>query len=312
MELYLIILIILASILLLFIIFWLACGLYAYNILMICKKRPNIDEIEEDSHWFVFKEELLKRRKEYQEYEKNQEELTLKNKRGINLKGYLIKQDKSERPKLCIFVHGYKSCHEVEILHVNSWMLKKGYDTLLIDQEGLGNSEGKRMGLGILDSENLLEWIDYMNNIYNHNVDIILAGVSMGANTVLLDANLELENVKCIIADCGYTSCYDEFMYLLKGNKLIVNCFRTFLKLIWHRDIKTSTLKTVANSKYPILFIHGNLDRFVPTFFSKMNYDACTSKKDLLLIDCALHAESNLVDTEKYEKKIDSFLKEIF
>ena len=72
MELYLIILIILASILLLFIIFWLACGLYAYNILMICKKRPNIDEINEDSHWYVFKEELLKRRKEFQEYEKNQ------------------------------------------------------------------------------------------------------------------------------------------------------------------------------------------------------------------------------------------------
>ncbi len=311
MEIYQIVLIILAIILLIFIIFWLICGLYVYNHLMICKKKPNLDEIKEDSHWYIFKEELYKRQKEYQEYEKSQVELTFNNVRGINLKGYLIKQDKSEKPKLCIFVHGYSSCHEIEILHVNSWMLKKGYDTLLIDQEGLGNSEGKRVGLGIIDAENLLGWIDYMNNIYNHNVDIILAGVSMGANTVLLDADKDLENVKCIIADCGYTSCYDEYMYLLKGNKLIVNSFRSFLKMFWHRDIKTSTLNTLKYSKYPVLFIHGSLDRFVPTMFSKMNYEACTSKKDLLIIDCALHAEASLVDSKKYEDKIDSFLKEV-
>ena len=135
METYLIVLIILASILLLFIIFWLICGLYAYNKLMIWKKKPSIDDIGEDSHWYIFKEELYKRREEYQEYEKYQEELTLKNKRGINLKGYLIKQDKNEKPKLCIFVHGYKSCHEMEILHVNSWIKKKGYDTFSISSQ---------------------------------------------------------------------------------------------------------------------------------------------------------------------------------
>lgn len=43
---------------------------------------------------------------------------------------------------------------------------------------------------------------------------IILHGVSMGAATVLMASGETLpENVKAVIADCGYTSEWDEFIW---------------------------------------------------------------------------------------------------
>lgn len=309
MDLKTILLIIICSLVVLLILLWLILGLYIYNVVMVCKKSNTIEDINENSHWYPFKEELIKRRSVYDEYENTATKHTIINKRGLKLTSYLVKQDQSEIPTLVIFAHGYRSARNMDALYADNWMLKKGYDTLLIDQEGTGESEGKRMGFGIYDSENLDEWIKYVNELYGSKVNIILCGVSMGANTVLLESDKELENVKCIIADCGYTSAYDEYLYLLSNNKLFMCLIRIFLKMFWKRDIKTSSIDALKKAKYPVLFIHGSLDRFVPTKFTYQNNEACRSEKDILIVNGALHAESGLVDPESYNLKIEEFLK---
>ncbi|MBP5408152.1 MAG: alpha/beta hydrolase [Bacilli bacterium] len=311
MEWYYVLLIIILSLFFLYLIVYISLGLYVYNKMMVCKKAFKFEDIKEDSHWYCFKEELIKRQTEYFEYEKNASKHTIVNKRNIKLSSYLIKQDTNKTPRLVLFFHGYKATHAIDVCYCDMWMLKKGYDCMLVDQEGLGESEGKRMGFGIIDSENALEWIDYVNELYNHNVNIILCGVSMGASTVLYNACKEMENVKCIIADCGFTSMYDEMLYLLNGNRIFTSMIRGFLKIFWKRDIKLSTITSLNHSLYPVLFIHGKLDRFVPCNHTIKNYEACTSYKDILLVDMALHAESGLVESEKYKEKIDIFIQNV-
>ncbi|MFR2965077.1 MAG: hypothetical protein ACLTK0_00965 [Anaerovoracaceae bacterium] len=52
-----------------------------------------------------------------------------------------------------------------------------------------------------------LSWVEYAIGRFGKDVKITLAGVSMGAATVLMAISLGLpENVKAIIADCGYSS----------------------------------------------------------------------------------------------------------
>ena len=308
MEWYYVLLIIIGGLFLIYLIIFFILGLYVYNKAMICRDSIKFENINENSHWYCFKEELLRRQKEYLEYEKNATKHEIINKRHLKQVSYLIRQEKSEKPTLVLFFHGYKASHNIDICYCNMWMLKKGFDCMLPDQESLGESEGKRMGFGILDSQNALEWIDYVNELYNHNVNIILCGVSMGASTVLLNADKKMENVKAIIADCGFTSMYDEIKYLLKGSRILTSMVRLFLKIFWKQDIKQSTIDSLRNALYPVLFIHGKLDRFVPTVFSKQNYDACTSYKDILLVDMALHAESGLIDSDAYNQKIGEFL----
>jgi len=305
---YELLILIVSIIIVIFIIAWLVIGLYSYNVAMVAKEKRTLDNIPKESHWYCFLDELKLRKEYFDSFTSTRHEIT--NKRGIKLVSYLVRQDKSETPTLVVFAHGYKSNHWFDSLCANNWMLHAGYDALFIDQEGLGESGGKRMGFGLADKENLLEWLDYVNNLYQGKVNIILAGVSMGANTVLMCSDLEIKNVKCIIADCGYTSLNDAIFQISK-KRLFTFMVRTFLRLVWRRNIKESTLDKVKNAKYPIMFIHGKSDKFIYPINTIKNYEACSTKKELFLVDGAKHAESGLILPDEYNEKIMNFLKNI-
>ena len=57
-----------------------------------------------------------------------------------------------------------------------------------------------------------------------------------------------------------------------------------------------------------MLFIHGTKDDFVPTYMVHELYDACSTDKDLLLVEGAGHAESYPTDSAAYEAKVKSFI----
>ena len=69
-----------------------------------------------------------------------------------------------------------------------------------------------------------------------------------------------------------------------------------------------STLNEVAKTEIPILFIHGEVDDFVPVWMSEKNYEACNSEKELLIIKNADHAESYYTDTATYENAVKNIL----
>jgi fermentation-respiration switch protein FrsA (DUF1100 family) len=59
---------------------------------------------------------------------------------------------------------------------------------------------------------------------------------------------------------------------------------------------------------YPILFIHGGSDTFVPTDMVYRLYKAKASKKMLWIANGAKHAESYKKHREKYVKQVKDFL----
>ena len=61
-----------------------------------------------------------------------------------------------------------------------------------------------------------------------------------------------------------------------------------------------------------MLLIHGREDKFVPTWMSRKNYEACISKKELLFVDNAGHGSSVFENRELYEKTEKEFLDDIF
>ena len=91
------------------------------------------------------------------------------------------------------------------------------YNILVPYLRGHGKSEGDYIVRGWDDRLDIIDWI---NNILEDNPssEIILHGTSMGAATVLSTSGENLpNNVKAIIADCGYTSVWNEFTYQLKA-----------------------------------------------------------------------------------------------
>ena len=57
-----------------------------------------------------------------------------------------------------------------------------------------------------------------------------------------------------------------------------------------------------------MIFFHGTLDNFVPTYMSKLNYAAAKGEKQLVLIDGAYHALSCYIDFEKYTNALKAFI----
>ena len=65
-----------------------------------------------------------------------------------------------------------------------------------------------------------------------------------------------------------------------------------------------SATKGAATWRVPVLFAHGLDDTFVPSYMSEENFLACTSPKDIYLVEGAEHGLSYLVDHEGYVTKL--------
>ena len=136
----------------------------------------------------------------------------------------------------------------------------------------------------------------------------------MGCATVLMAYGLGYpENVKGIIADCGYTSPDAIFRHIIKHSFHIpcfpvLNLSNLISKLLARFEFKdastTDALKQSAPHEIPILFIHGKDDHFVPADMTLQNHDAFPGKKKLLLIEGASHAASYYTDTAAYEAAV--------
>ena len=135
----------------------------------------------------------------------------------------------------------------------------------------------------------------------------------MGASTVLMASNLPLPpQVKGIIADCPYDSPRG-IIRRTAGQFTIPIAFlyplvRLGAKLFYGFDPEeASPVQSVAHTKLPILFIHGEDDRFVPIEMGKHVYDACVSEKYFFSVPGAGHCLSYLVDEEGYRNAVCAF-----
>lgn len=222
---------------------------------------------------------------------------------------------------IVIMVHGFRSNAVHDFSCAVQSFHEMGFSCLLIDQRAAGESEGKYICYGRKEKYDVRDWAKLLLEKYPH-IPVILDGVSMGAATVLHASGLELpENVKGIIADCGYTSAFEMFeKYLRVDFKLPKFPFfytaafaaRVFLGFGFKGD---SPIEAVGNSKLPIFFAHGKADTLVPYEMSVRNYEAArkSCEAQLFSVDDAGHGLCFLVDragyTERLEKFIDNCIK---
>ncbi len=214
-----------------------------------------------------------------------------------------------------IFFHGYRANGVRDGSGAFEVSGEAGFNLLIVDQRSSGNSEGNVITFGVKEKLDVLSWIDYVINRFGKGVKIILAGISMGASTVLMASELDLpENVKCITADCGYSSQTEIIKKVGKEMKMPIKLLFPFLKLGafiyggFNIDSRTP-LDAVKNAKVPIFFIHGDCDTFVPCHMCDELYDACTSPKRKLIVKNAAHGVSFFVDNNSYKDYLHEFFK---
>ncbi len=232
-----------------------------------------------------------------------------------NLKLHAILIGPKNSKGIIIETHGYRSVASRDLYPSCFNYYDMGYSLLIVDNRASNLSEGKYITFGIRESEDVINWVKYVNKTF-HKQDIILAGISMGASSILMSLKdvTKKMNIKYVIADCGYVSAYEEVLYCIKqffqlNGKLFIGMIDIWCKLIAKFSLKEKdTISSLSNVKIPILFIHGTDDDFVPTINSINNYKQFNGPKELVLFDNTTHGLSYLVDSKKYIKSIKEFI----
>ncbi len=233
---------------------------------------------------------------------------------GLRLYGALLENSSD---KIVICVHGFTGSGKKDFASLAQAYYKNGYNVLLVDNRAHGQSEGKYVGFGVLDRFDLRNWVKYVINRFGSNVQIFLHGISMGAATVLMASSIMPKNVRGIIADCGFTSVYEIFEYVLKRDYhlpkfpiiYLTNIMSKIRAGYGYKDVNTTA--EIARSDIPILFIHGENDEFVPLWMTMKNYSHCKAYKELFIVRESEHAESHYIDKKGYERRILTFIEKI-
>lgn len=235
--------------------------------------------------------------------------------RHLKLKANYIKADQATN-KTVVIAHGFMG--NKDKMYPYAYLFHKlGYNVLLPDDRGHGQSQGNYIGYGWPDRMDYIKWINKLVKYTGTDSKIAIFGTSMGgATTMMISGEKSVpKQVKAYIEDCGYTSVYDEIKYQAKTMYHLPEYpLVPIVSLIndWKNGytFKTaSALNQVKKNKKPMLFIHGYDDKFVPTKMVKQVYQADQGPKQLIVMPGKGHAKSYENNMSAYTKDVKKFLK---
>ena len=212
-----------------------------------------------------------------------------------------------------LMMHGYRGAADRDLSGGVQRCFKLGRSALIVDQRCSGESGGNVITFGINEHRDCLSWVEHMISRFGPDVKIILTGISMGASTVLMAAAAPLPpQVKGVLADCGFTSAKAIMYKVLRQIKLPPKAVYPFVRLgaILYGGFdpeRYSAIDAVTCATLPTIFFHGGDDDYVPWEMSQENYDACASRKELVIIPGAGHGLSYPVDKPTYLKALGDF-----
>ena len=231
---------------------------------------------------------------------------------GKKLIGHWKSAKNAER--IIIAMHGWRSSWATDFGAIAPFWEKCGCSVLYAEQRGQGKSSGEYMGFGMMERYDCFGWIKKINENNEKRLPIYLAGISMGAATVIMTGGFNLpENVRGIMADCGFTSAKAIWKHVIERNTFLpYRVHKNTLEKMCKKKINLTseeytTFDALKVNEKPILFIHGTDDDFVPVEMTFENYKACKAPKELFIVPGATHAMSYLVNKEGYENAVKQF-----
>lgn len=230
------------------------------------------------------------------------------------LSAYFYPSSDKANKKIMLGMHGFKSNPKSEFGPFAAFYRSRGFALLLPDQRAGGLSGGDFASMGVKERCDVLAWISFAVQKFGPDIKILLHGVSMGAATVLNASGENLpKQVIGIVSDCAYTSNKEEITFQMtpmikKQTAKIVQICEKYAEKYAGFDFTTITPeKQVARASVPILFVHGENDSLVPPSFAPRLYNACKTKKKLLIVKNANHAESVAANPDLYFQTIREF-----
>ena len=249
------------------------------------------------------------------------QQVTVPSKDGTKLHGTYIENVNGGK-KSVILLHGLYQNRSMCLPYTDIYK-NMGYNILLIDLRGHGESKGNPTDWGIHNTEDLDAWIDFLHS-KNQNMEIGLHGISLGAAMSLLySSSEEGHKMKFYIADSSYGNLLelgrDKIITYTGDNRLVLgmDILNPFLqaamflhtgKMLSHIDPAEQVTKMTS----PVLFLHGGSDTLVPSSVSEsLLYASASQYKQLYIFQGAAHTMEMSTNNTAYRNKIQEFIKSL-
>ena len=211
--------------------------------------------------------------------------------------------------KTMIWIHGYTSHAERESAFPGLFYHSLGYNVLIPYLRAHGPSEGKYITFGPLEKLDIKNWIDKVNERIPGS--ILIHGLSMGGGIALDLASMELEHVKCILADAPSYSIPGFFGDIAhsvakKNPEKMLACFsQRFRKEFGVSAEDYDRRETIRGGKYPLMLTAGSNEQMEEVIFliKERNPQPTT----VLILPGCNHGNGMYKQTELYQNAIREF-----
>lgn len=214
--------------------------------------------------------------------------------------------------RVVILVHGRTANRYTMLSHGEAYH-DLGFDLVIYDQRAHGESGGKTCSMGHHEAEDLVFLAEHVKALFGDGCIYGIHGESMGAAAVMLAAP-SLPWISFVCEDAGYAELRQEIDdSLMFKAKLPAFPFGALTALFSDlmEDFKlsdTRPIESVRKTAVPMLFIHGALDKFVPTENVYRLFDAKNGPKMLHVFEDVPHAKSALMHNTEYRELLNEFL----
>lgn len=233
---------------------------------------------------------------------------------GVTLRGWFL--PRAETRRVVVVMHGYRG-NKSHVLGISSHLWRAGFNVLLFDFRGRGESDLAPISMGLWEVDDLaaaLEWI----SARVPEASVGLLGFSMGAVVTLLGG--ADPRVRAIVADSAFPSqrAVLEHAAQRDGSRYLRGRFdaRRFLPAVewWHTrwgkppfDAIAPEVALAPLAGTPLLFVHGTGDRWIPLGQAERLYEAAPQPKELWLVKGAHHCGAYFVDRMVYSARVAAF-----
>jgi len=232
---------------------------------------------------------------------------------GIKLKGWFIKGNGKGRVPTVIICHGL-GANRSDFTELAAGLSRNGYNTLLFDFRGHGESERKASSFGYLEQRDLLGAIRYVKERKDVDAEeIAVYGFSMGGAVAILTA-AETSDIKGVIADSSFTTLREQGERLFSGSFLPSSIF--LRPITWMYELyfrldagKVAPIDRIHDiSPRGVMIIGGGEDEQMPSSDAMRLFAAAGEPKELWLIPGAVHGGTVYMVGDEYRKRVLRFL----
>ena len=242
------------------------------------------------------------------------EDVSFRTNDGLTLRGWYFR---TGGDRAAIVVHG-KDSNRVAgenrtAEKIADFLIADGFDVLLFDLRGHGDSDGERFSLGYLERRDVAAAIDYLTGRGVSESRIALIGISMGAGTVL-QTLLVRPNVGAVVADSSYTDARTIVSENLQQVAGVPGWFTPgvlfFSSVVFGLDgDQVRPIDVVrGHPERPILFIHCDGDELIAMHHPQELVAAAGKSSELWIAYGCQHSWAFNKYPLEYQARLGSFL----